>query len=153
MKMEKLDLNTIKRGSFIRKYTTTYLVRDFHVKYDNDRNPKEYILDYFFCLSRKPNPHLHKDSSINISIYHIDSLKEAQDDMIKTLIDSIKNEYPQFDISKFSPGLKNDKIDEKLDNGIKALETACFVLDKKFGQNFHKTNPELVLKLTEILNK
>ena len=36
---------------------------------------------------------------------------------------------------------------------VKALESACLILDDKFGKDFSKTHPELAISMTETLMK
>lgn len=36
---------------------------------------------------------------------------------------------------------------------INALEAACLILDNKFGNGFHKENPELAVKMSESIMK
>lgn len=88
------ELKTIKRNDFVKYLKCIYLVKDFQ-KLDN----ATFIISYYFRASRKAEAKIRINDVFNISSYNLKKIKKATSDETDFLIEKIKLEHPNFDLS------------------------------------------------------
>ena len=138
MKIEK-----IKSGDFIKKETTTYLVKDL-IKLDN----RKYLLDAFFAISNKKNAKLYTDIKIQFFQYEIeDRVKNATKIEIENLKNKIKEKYPNTENGYIKNEEKEKRIKTSIGLDISDDEKQIKELYANLPKYFKKKNKIYVLTI------
>lgn len=106
-----MDYKMIKKGNYIKKEATIYLVKDFK------KEGRMYILDFYFCSTKKTDGCLHINKFKRWYESELDRIKTSPSiEEVEAFRHKIKLLHPNFPIDKYpyQRGEKSVSCNEKL---------------------------------------
>ena len=96
-----MKIQEIKKGDYIKRYATTYLIKGCQINKDK----RTYTIDYFFCITNKgekKKSKLYRNGSRTEYLFDFERVNIASDEDIRFLNDRISKEFPNFNLDAFS---------------------------------------------------
>lgn len=122
--MNKLQIDNIKTGDFIKKEASIYFVKDFK------KAGRKYILEYYFRSTKKTSGLLHINGSKEFYEHEVDRIKCATQEEVEILKAKINNKHPNYHFN-----IK--QIDKKQKTNIQS-ERECIEFLKERGFIIYK---------------